>query len=164
MSIACVKRWRRTQPIHQFWSPTRAAISSCRELTDRMSIEDDIAVFEGVPTLRQLGRNALRILAIGAETRYVHNGEVLFTAGEKADAGFVIQEGSFLLRPSNPGATDIDLSVGPGTLLGELALLKETVRPVTATALEPATVIRISRSLFLKMLEGFPDAAERLRQ
>ena len=126
-----------------------------------MSIEDDIAAFERVPILRLLGRGALRILAIGAETRYIHDGEVLFSAGEKADAGFVIQEGSFTLTPGTDGA---DATTGPGTLLGEIALLKETLRPVTATAAEPATVIRISRSLFLKMLEGFPDAAERLRE
>jgi CRP-like cAMP-binding protein len=48
-------------------------------------------------------------------------------------------------------------------LLGELALMTDTVRPATATALEPATVIRISRTLFLKMLDGYPDAARRLR-
>ena len=46
-----------------------------------MSIEDDIIFIERVPTLRMLGRDALRILAIGAESRYVHKGEVLFLAG-----------------------------------------------------------------------------------
>ncbi|MBN8964924.1 MAG: cyclic nucleotide-binding domain-containing protein, partial [Rhizobiales bacterium] len=49
------------------------------------------------------------------------------------------------------------------TLLGELALIAETKRPATATAREPSTVIRISRSLFLKMLEGYPEAAYILR-
>jgi CRP-like cAMP-binding protein len=34
---------------------------------------------------------------------------------------------------------------------------------VTATALEPSTVLRIPRGLFLKMLEGYPEAAARLR-
>jgi CRP-like cAMP-binding protein len=53
--------------------------------------------------------------------------------------------------------------VGRGTLLGEMALLTETVRPVTATAKEPSTVLRIPRTLFLKMLEGYPDAAKKLR-
>jgi CRP-like cAMP-binding protein len=51
-----------------------------------------------------------------------------------------------------------------GTLLGELALIADTQRPATATAREPSTVIRISRSLFLKMLEGYPDAAVKLRE
>jgi CRP-like cAMP-binding protein len=127
-----------------------------------MSIEDDIAFFERVPTFGVLGRAALRILAIGAESRYVHSGEVLFKAGDAADAGFVIQEGAFQLTPpqSDSGGA---VMVGRGTLIGELALLTETVRPVTATASEPSTVLRIPRSLFLKMLEGYPDAAQKLR-
>jgi CRP-like cAMP-binding protein len=48
-------------------------------------------------------------------------------------------------------------------LLGELALFAKTVRPATAIAREPSAVIRISRSLFLKMLESYPDAAVKLR-
>ena len=127
-----------------------------------MSIEDDIAFLERVTTLRLLGRTALRILAIGAESRYVHDGEALFRAGDSADSGYVVQEGTFELRPAAP-ITAPEVIAGPGTLLGELALLVETSRPATAIAREPSTVIRISRSLFLKMLEGYPDAAQTLR-
>ena len=127
-----------------------------------MTIEDDIAFFERVPTLGLMGRQALRILAIGAESRYVHSGEVLYAAGDEADSGYVVQEGSFSLSPREAdGGTAV--TVGRGTLLGELALFTETARPVTATALEPSTVLRIPRTLFLKMLEGYPDAAKRLR-
>jgi CRP-like cAMP-binding protein len=127
-----------------------------------MTIEDDIVFFERVPTLGLLGRDALRILAIGAESRYVHGGEVLFGAGEEADAGFVIQEGSFSLS-LGPADAGEPLVVGRGALIGELALITETKRPATATALEPSTVLRIPRSLFLKMLDGYPGAAEKLR-
>jgi CRP-like cAMP-binding protein len=127
-----------------------------------MTIEDDIAFFERVPTLNMLGRPALRILAIGAESRYVHSGGVLFNAGDPADSAFIVQEGTFTLTAREvEGGTSV--VVGRGTLLGELALLTETVRPVTATAKEPSTVLRIPRSLFLKMLEGYPDAATKLR-
>jgi CRP-like cAMP-binding protein len=127
-----------------------------------MSIEDDIAFLERVPTLGLLGRDALRILAIGAESRYLHDGDVLFTQSEPADAGYVVQEGLLSLDPV-PGRAE-PIAVGPGTLLGELAMLTETTRPVTAIALEPSTVIRIPRTLFLKMLEGYPEAALRLRE
>jgi CRP-like cAMP-binding protein len=126
-----------------------------------VSIEDDIVFIERVPTLQMLGREALRILAIGAESRYVHKGEVLFVAGDVADCGYVVQEGSFRLETTSNLTPDV--IVGPGTLLGELALIAETKRPATATANEPSTVIRISRSLFLKMLEGYPQAAHVLR-
>jgi CRP-like cAMP-binding protein len=128
-----------------------------------MSIDDDIAFLEQVPTFALLGRDALRILAIGAEARYVHRGEVLFQGGETADGGFVVQEGSFTLRPDTADPNPPEMTVSRGALLGEFALLTETIRPVTATANEPSSVIRIPRSLFLKMLEGYPDAAQRLR-
>jgi CRP-like cAMP-binding protein len=127
-----------------------------------MTIEDDIVFFERVPTLGLLGRDALRILAIGAESRYVHGGEVLFRIGDEADAGFVIQEGSFSLSSGQASESEL-LVVGRGALIGELALITETKRPATATALEPSTVLRIPRGLFLKMLDGFPSAAEKLR-
>ena len=127
-----------------------------------MTIEDDIAFLERVPTLALLGHEPLRILAIGAESQYLHDGTVLFTRGDPADAGYVVQEGSLTLAPGQSQADA--LTVGPGTLVGELALLIETKRPVTARAAEPSTVIRISRNLFLKMLEGYPDAARRLQE
>jgi CRP-like cAMP-binding protein len=128
-----------------------------------MTIEDDIAFLERVPSFAILGREALRILAIGAESRYVHGGEVLFSVGDPADAGYVVQDGSFMLKADNTESSATELTVTRGALLGELALLTETTRPVTATAAEPSTVIRVPRSLFLKMLEGYPDAARRLR-
>ena len=127
-----------------------------------MTVEDDIAFFERVPTLSVLERAALRILAIGAESRYVHGGEVLFHAGDAADAAYLVQEGSFNLRMDDQNDRK-GVTVGRGTLLGELALIVPAQRPATATALEPSTVIRISRSLFLKMLEGYPDVAQRMR-
>jgi CRP-like cAMP-binding protein len=127
-----------------------------------MTIEDDIAFLERIPILRRLGAPALRIIAIGAENRRIEPGQVLFTAGEPADGAYIVQRGSFNLQPGRSGETD--LIAGPGTLLGESALLAETTRPATATAREGSTVLRISRAMFLKMLEGYPDAAHRLRE
>ena len=126
-----------------------------------MSLEDDIAFFEQVPTLAVLGKNALRVLAIGAETRNLPSGAVLFYAGELADGGYMVQHGSILLEPGTP-LEGREMTAGPGTLIGELALLTDIVSPATAIAKEPTTVIRISRGLFRKMLEGFPASAKKL--
>jgi CRP-like cAMP-binding protein len=127
-----------------------------------MALDDDIAFFGQVPMLALLGEEALRILAIGAESHRIQHGAVLFYAGDLADGGYLIQHGSFLLEPdSRRGGNDV--TVRSGALLGELALLTDTVHTATATALEAATVIRIPRSLFLKMLEGYPAAARKLR-
>jgi CRP-like cAMP-binding protein len=109
-----------------------------------------------------LGKQALRILAIGAETKSLQSGAVLFYAGELADGGYVVQEGSLVLEPNSPQFGK-KITVGPGTLVGELALLTDTVCATTAIAKESTVVIRISRSLFCKMLEGYPAAAQKMR-
>jgi len=127
-----------------------------------MTIEDDIAFLERIPILRQLGAQGLRILAIGAESYRVEPDQVLFAAGDVADGAYIVQYGSFSLRPQWGGEADV--VAGPGTLLGESALLAETVRPATATAREGVSVMRISRAMFLKVLEGYPEAAHRLRE
>ena len=124
-----------------------------------MSIEDDVALLERVPTLRLLGTTALRMLAIGSEQRDFARGDRLFAAGDDADAGFIVQRGSFRIEDGN-GA---EMVAGPGTLIGELALVVAMARPSTATALEYSSVVRIARSLFQRVLESDPVAARRLR-
>jgi CRP-like cAMP-binding protein len=128
-----------------------------------MTIEEDIAFLERVPTFARLGFSALQIVAIGSETKHLADGEVLFRAGETSDAGYLIQEGSLKLTVHDPRRSDPSFTFGVGALIGELALVTETVCPATAVAAEPTSVIRISRSLFRKVLEGFPEAARQLR-
>jgi CRP-like cAMP-binding protein len=124
-----------------------------------MSIEDDVALLERVPTLHLLGTTALRMLAIGSEQRNFARGDTLFTAGDDADAGFIVQRGAFRIADDS-GA---EVIAGPGALIGELSLLVAMVRPSTATALEHSSVIRLARSLFQRVLESDPVAARRLR-
>ena len=124
-----------------------------------MSIEDDVALLERVPTLRLLGTTALRMLAIGSEQRNVARGDLLFSQGDDADAGFIVQRGAF--RIEDGGGAEI--IAGPGALIGELALITAMQRPSTATALEQSSVIRVARSLFQRVLESDPAAARRLR-
>jgi CRP-like cAMP-binding protein len=126
-----------------------------------MSIEDDVALLESVPTLRLLGDAALRVLAIGSEQRELKRGEVLFSIGEDADAGFVVQRGAF--RVSIEGGNGHEMIAGPGTLMGELALVVAMERPSTALSLDNSIVLRISRSLFQRVLDSDPAAARRLR-
>jgi CRP-like cAMP-binding protein len=124
-----------------------------------MSIEDDVALLERVPTLRLLGPASLRMLAIGSEQRNFGRGDVLFNAGDEADAGFVVQRGSFRI---NDGIS-AEIVAGPGALIGELALVVAMKRPSTAVAIDNSSVIRIARSLFQRVLESDPESARRLR-
>jgi CRP-like cAMP-binding protein len=126
-----------------------------------MSIEDDVALLERVPTLRLLGREALRVLAIGSEHREFARGDPLFRIGDDADCGYVVQRGAF--RVTLEDGSSAETIAGPGTLIGELALIVPMQRPATAISLEFSTVIRIARIMFSRLLESDPAAARRLR-
>jgi len=128
-----------------------------------MTIEDDIAFLGHLPTFAQLGYSTLQIVAIGSETKQLADGEILFRAGETTDAGYVIRAGALKLTTQDPRRSDRGVTFGPGALIGELALVTETVYSASAIAVEPTIVIRISRSLFCKVLEGFPNAARLMR-
>lgn len=124
-----------------------------------MSIEDDLDLLRSVPALALLGTEALRVIAIGGETRSLARGEVLYHVGDAAPAGYVVQSGSFVVR-----AIDGDEIVAePGALFGQTALLVDTNWSSTATAREDSVVMRISRTLFQRVLEGHPEAARRMR-
>ena len=109
--------------------------------------------------MRLLGTASLRMIAIGSEQRDFARGDLLFTAGDAADAGFIVQRGAFRIEDGS-GA---EIVAGPGALIGELALVVAMPRPSTATALEYSSVVRVSRSLFQRVLESDPVAARRLR-
>ncbi len=127
-----------------------------------MTIEDDITFLRTCADAQHCwGAQALRILAIGAESRYVHGGEVLFNAGD---------DGRWRLRDSG---RPFDLVVATADAMSRSGRARcsassrcspKRTRPATATALEPSTVLRIPRPLFLKMLDSFPDAARKLRE
>jgi len=99
------------------------------------------------------------MLAIGSEQRNVPLGGTLFSLGDEADAGFIVQSGAFRIEDEAGAA----IVAGPGALLGELALITTMKRPSTAVALGPSSAIRIARSLFQRVLESDPAAARRLR-
>jgi CRP-like cAMP-binding protein len=120
-----------------------------------MSIEDDVVLLDRVPTFHLLGNAAIRVLAIGSEQQEFASGSVLFRAGDASDCGYVVQRGSFHL--GFPGGSKDDIVAGPG------ALIVPMTRPATATAREYASVIRITRTLFQRVLDSEPDGARRLR-
>jgi CRP-like cAMP-binding protein len=71
----------------------------------------------------------------------------------------VVERGAFRVD-DGAGA---EMIAGPGALIGELALVVPMKRPSSAIAIEHASVIRVARSLFQRVLESDPAAAVRLR-
>ena len=130
-----------------------------------MSIERDIALLRTVATFDMLNSEALRLLAADARTDTLAKGETLFRMGEIADCAFVVSSGHVRLLDDHKADAPRTLKdVGPGTLIGETALIVPTPRPVTAVAVDEVQLLRIPRASFVAMLERFPDATAKMRR
>ncbi|MBV8566212.1 MAG: cyclic nucleotide-binding domain-containing protein [Methylobacteriaceae bacterium] len=125
-----------------------------------MALDDDVRRLARIPLLAELELEALRLIAFSAEARILRSGDVVFRTGDAADAGYFVMTGSIALATGDGGAAQV---AGPDALIGELALIASSRRPVTATAREPTTVLKISRALFHRVLTEFPASAARMR-
>lgn len=128
-----------------------------------MALEDDILFLRRIATFRVLGPDALRVLAIGVEKLHLRAGDILFEEGEPADCGYAIEAGVIRLRRATDKALDEPVLIRAGTLIGESALLIETDRPASGIAMEPSTLYKIPRGMFMRMLESDVEAAAGLR-
>jgi len=124
-----------------------------------VNLEDNIRFLARTPLLAVAGKEPLRLLAFSAERVELNEGDILFGRGEAATGGYALIKGRIRLTPA--GAPE--RIVGPGTLIGETALLIETLRPCDAYAVEPSQLLGIPRQLFMRMLDEFPTIAAAMR-
>ncbi|WP_105384528.1 cyclic nucleotide-binding domain-containing protein [Neorhizobium alkalisoli] len=123
-----------------------------------MSLNEDIRLLSQVPLFKDMNDDQLRLVAFGAERRQVAAGQELFRERSPAESAFIIARGRFeLLMTDRNGEAKVEATVGPGTLLSELALITMVERKFTAVAVEDAEAMKISRSLFHRLLEEYPE-------
>ncbi|QCI96707.1 cyclic nucleotide-binding domain-containing protein [Agrobacterium larrymoorei] len=126
-----------------------------------MALTDDIQLLAQVPLFQGFTDDQLRLIAFGAEKRKIAEGQALFREHSPAECAFVIARGSFdLWSGERDGKATIKATTGNGTMLSELALFTLCERKFTAIAKEDSEVIRITRILFHRMVEEFPDVAD----
>lgn len=124
-----------------------------------MALDDDIRILGSVGLFESFTPEQLRLLAFGAERLVLRAGRELFREGQSADCGYIVVSGNItLFHDSEEGRVTIR-SVGPGAMIGEMALIAQTSRLTGALAEEETEVVRISRAIFRRILEEYPEAA-----
>lgn len=127
-----------------------------------MALDDDIRILSTVGLFESFTPEQLRLLAFGAERLVLRAGRELFREGQSADCGYIIVSGNITLFQETETERVKIRTVGPGAMLGEMALIAQTSRLTGAVAEEETEVIRISRAIFRRILEEYPDAAASL--
>jgi CRP-like cAMP-binding protein len=110
-----------------------------------MAIEDDIRILETVGLFGTFTRDQLRLLAFGTERLVLREGRELYREGQAADCAYVIDRGEISLFREGPSGRMILKTVGPGAVLGEMAIIAQTKRLTSAMAETDTEVIRLNR-------------------
>lgn len=93
------------------------------------------------------------------EERRLSPGETLFSEGDDADAMVLIREGTLQLESRR---TRESATLGPGAVLGGLALFSVGARETSAAGMDKAGVLLLRRENFLRLAEDSPRTACRI--
>ncbi len=129
-----------------------------------MALDDDIRILSAVELFADFTQEQLRLLAFGAETTALQAERKLYLEDDEADSAYIVVSGRIVLyREADRNRTPI-ATAGPGAILGELALIADSRRPTSASAAVDSQVLRLSRRMFRRILEEYPELAARLHQ
>lgn len=129
-----------------------------------MALDDDIRILSGVRLFEGFTQEQLRLLAFGAENVNLPADRKLYREDDEADSAYVVISGRIALYREVDGVRAEVGTAGPGSMLGELALIADTRRLTSAAAAIDSEIIRLNRKMFHRILEEYPDAAARLHQ
>ncbi len=102
------------------------------------------------------------------EKRELAAGDVVFSEGDAGSEMFGVVEGSIELRHGDTVVT----TIGPDGTFGELSIIDQSPRSLTAVAAEPTTIVVIDKRTFLFLVHETPtfafsvmqSLADRIRQ
>jgi len=129
-----------------------------------MALDDDIHILSGVKLFQGFTQEQLRLLAFGAENTFLQADRKLYLEDDDADSAYIVVKGRIALYREQGGERIPIGMAGPGAMLSELALIADTRRLTSASAAIDSEVIRLSRKMFRRILEEYPDLAVQLHE
>jgi len=83
---------------------------------------------------------------------FIEAGKVLFKEGETGDTMYIIQKGRVKITKRVTDVDKILMVLGKGEFFGEMALIRQTKRTATATAVDDCELLAFNRNGFLSMI------------
>ena len=97
----------------------------------------------------------------GKTTRAYRSNQLVFSQGDAADAVFYVQSGKVKLTVVSTRGKEAVIGVlEQGSFFGEGCLAAQPLRMSTASAIQPASIVRVARSTMVRVLHREPEFAE----
>jgi len=105
-----------------------------------MSLEQEVELIRQFPIFSKIQPAMQKLLCFSSERLTYEAGQVMFRAGDAADAAYIVQ-----LKRND--------------IIGEIAIFGDVPRTATATAMTRMEALRISKEMFTNVIRESPDAA-----
>jgi len=122
----------------------------------------NVELLAGVPIFGGLDRSQRKLLAFASDKKTLAAGEILFRQDEPGEKAYVVIDGQFDILVSGADGSTKVAEAGPGAVVGELALLCDAPRTATVQAVGPASVLRISKDVFLQLVRDNAEVGSNL--
>lgn len=130
-----------------------------------MSIESEVDVVRKVPVFAKMDVPMLKLLCFSSDRLTYEPGQVMFDAGDVADAAYVLIDGYVDIVRITPTGPVVVGKLGPTQIVGEIGIFGDTSRTATVKATTKVDALRISKEQFMSIVRANPDAAvELIRQ
>ena len=129
------------------------SLSGMKSLADQLK---PIALFRG------LTDDELLLVATCMKSSEISKGRVLFRMGDRSDAAYIVRKGELSAYLQTENQVQEIVKFGPGSVFGELCLVKEGARSLTIRANANTELWRIDRRLFGELRMRKASAAYKL--
>ena len=130
-----------------------------------MSLDSEVDLVRRFPFFAKMDLAMLKLLCFSSERLTFEAGQVMFNAGDQADAAYILIDGNVdIIRPTPTGPFVVG-TLGPMQIVGEIGIFGDVPRTATVTATSRVDALRIAKEQFMSVIRANPDAAvEVIRQ
>ncbi len=136
-----------------------------------MLLRDEVQLLRNVPYFKHVDPCKLKLLAFASQRVTYNSGDDLFRQGDPGDSAYVILDGNVDLLAEFPGGETKMGEAKSKSIIGEMSLLCDGPRTVTARAANQVDALRIGKECLAKVMSDSPRMsfeisralAERLR-
>ncbi len=123
-----------------------------------MSINQEVDALRRIPYFAAIEPARLKLLAFASERIALAPGGVLCRQGEPGDAAYIVLDGEAEIVATTEDGVEVQVAQLHGNVvIGEIALLRNSLRTATIKAATAMTVLRIGRDAFFQLIRDVPQ-------
>lgn len=126
----------------------------------KLAQAERIQLLRSVPLLAECTKRELRHLARSTRLVQIEPGQALITEGTAATEAYLVLAGGATVRKNRRKIAEL----GPGDVVGELALLLDRPRAATVVASKPLEVLALPRAELRSAIDDVPGLGWKLLQ